>query len=558
MRLKYTLPFALLLSGCQTASFEQKNAPESKTQTLATEEKTPVYVSSSDITSQSPDPEGFDVTTNQLVDTESPLDDVLVNDTRSSSDTSAAHKIEDTPQNQEDVWQRIAMQMSLKTPNHSSVEYYRKWFLRNPSHMRTVAKRAEPFLYLITTKVEERGMPLELALLPVVESSFDAFAYSHGRAAGLWQFVPGTGKRFGLDQDFWYDGRRDVSASTDAALDYLTYLNKRFDGSWELAIAAYNSGGGRVSGAVKKNKRLGKPIDFFSLSLPKETSGYVPKLLALADLVANQEKYGINIPSIANKPVVQVVEPKEQLDLAIAANYAGISLKQLQSLNPAYNQWSTAPKKNQNLLLPIHAVDTFTHNLEKNKGKGVKTIRYKVKSGDVISVIAQKYQTTSQIIRDANQLRNNNIRVGQHLLIPTATKGNEAYTLSANNRLKKTQSKARGQYKVTHTVASGDSFWTIARKHKVSHQSLAKWNGMAPRDTLRIGQKLVVWKKGEQGSIIRTVYYSVRSGDSISRIASKFKVRSSDVVKWNHLNKSKYLQPGQKLKLYVDVTKVTL
>lgn len=463
-----------------------------------------------------------------------------------------------TPQSQQDVWQRIAMQLEMPIPEHKKVDYYRTWYLKHPRHLETVSKRAEPFLHLITEKIEQRGLPLELALLPIVESSFDAFAYSHGSAAGLWQFVPGTGKMYGLEQNFWYDGRRDVAASTEAALDYLTYLNKRFDGNWSHAVAAYNSGGGRVSSAIRKNKKLGKPIDFFSLDLPKETSGYVPKLLALADIVANQEKYGITIPAIANKPVVELVNPKEQLDLAIAANYAGISVKQLQGLNPAYNQWATAPEGPHQLLLPIDTVNTFNQALEKNRGKGMKVVRYKVKSGDSLSVLAQKYNTTSQVIRSANNMSNNNIRVGQHLMIPTSTKDDKAYALSASNRLAQTQAKSRGQYKLTHTVKSGDSLWSIAKANKVSHQSLAKWNGMGPRDTLRIGQKLVIWKNSSDGAIIRTVYYSVRSGDSISRIATKFKVRSKDIIKWNNLNSKKYLKPGQKLKLYVDVTKVSV
>ncbi len=149
-----------------------------------------------------------------------------------------------TPQEQEDVWQRIAMQLSLPIADDPSVDYYRTWYLKHPQHLSTVARRAEPFLYLITEKIEQRNLPLELALLPIVESAFDPFAYSHGSAAGLWQFVPATGKMFGLTQDFWYDGRRDVVAATDAALEYLTRLNARFDGDWYLAIAAYNSGGG--------------------------------------------------------------------------------------------------------------------------------------------------------------------------------------------------------------------------------------------------------------------------------------------------------------------------
>lgn len=464
----------------------------------------------------------------------------------------------ETPQSQEDVWQRIAMQLDMPVPDHKSVDYYRKWYLKHPHHLKTVSKRAEPFLYLITEQIEQRGLPLELALLPVVESSFDAFAYSHGSAAGLWQFIPSTGKMFGLEQNFWYDGRRDVYRATDAALTYLTRLNKRFDGEWTHAIAAYNSGGGRVSRAIRKNKKLGKPIDFFSLDLPKETSGYVPKLLALADIIANQKKYGIEIPAIANKPVVSVVDPKEQLDLAIAAKYAGISVKELQSLNPAYNQWSTAPNGPHQLLLPSHTVSQFSTLVEKNRGKGLKLVRYKVKSGDSLSVLAKRNNTTTKVIQRANGLKGHNIRAGQYLLIPVSARDEKAYELSAANRLAKTQSRSRGKYKLTHIVSSGESLWSIAKANKISHQSLAKWNGMGPRDTLRKGQKLVIWKNSSDGAIIRTVFYNVRSGDTISGIASKFKVKSRDVVKWNNLNKSKYLKPGQKLKLYVDVTKVSV
>ncbi|MCJ2377735.1 LysM peptidoglycan-binding domain-containing protein [Vibrio sp. ZSDZ34] len=522
---KYSWALALLLSGCQLTSTEPESTSSEQTNT-PTETQQPTTT----VTIEEPQPVPVVVEEPKVV----------------------------TPQEQEDVWQRIAMQLHMTTPDHSKVEYYRKWYIKHPSHLRTVSQRAEPFLYLITEKIEERGLPLELALLPVVESSFDAFAYSHGSAAGLWQFVPATGKAFGLEQNFWYDGRRDVAASTDAALDFLTQLNRRFDGDWNHAIAAYNSGGGRVSSAIRKNKKLGKPTDFFSLDLPKETSGYVPKLLALADVLANKEKYGVEIPAIPNQPVLQLVDPKEQLDLAIAAKYAGMSVKELQSYNPAYNQWATSPTGPYQLLIPSSKVDAFLSEVEANRGKGVKLVRYQVKPGDSLSVIAQNHQTTSKVIRSANGLRNNSIRAGQYLLVPTSTQDDAAYALSSSNRLAKIQSTSRGKYKQTHTVKSGDSLWTIARANKVSHKSLARWNGMGPRDTLRIGQELVIWKNSSDGAIIRTVFYSVRNGDTISGIAQKFRVRSSDIVKWNNLEDQKYLKPGQKLKLYVDVTKVSV
>ncbi|EJE8557263.1 LysM peptidoglycan-binding domain-containing protein [Vibrio vulnificus] len=527
MRFKFSWVFALLLlSGCQSLQTESNTsaAPETNASQAKSSQQTAKKVKSSDKTLKNVAPEQPVV----------------------------------TPQTQEDVWQRIAMQLSLEVPDHEKVDYYRTWYLKHPNHLKTVSQRATPFLYLITEKIEARDLPLELALLPVVESSFDPFAYSHGSAAGLWQFVPGTGKMYGLEQNFWYDGRRDVAAATDAALDYLTYLNKRFDGNWNHAIAAYNSGGGRVSSAIRKNNKLGKPIDFFSLDLPKETSGYVPKLLALADIVANQEKYGIDIPAIPNQPVLTLVDPKEQLDLAIAAQYAGLPVKELQSYNPAYNQWSTAPEGPFQLLIPVDKAEEFLAKVEENRGKGMKMVRYKVRSGDTLSVLAEKHNTTSEVIRTANSLNGNNIRVGQYLLIPTSQKDASAYTLSAANRLAKTQATARGKYKLTHTVKSGESLWSIAKANKVDHQALAKWNGMGPRDTLRIGQDLVIWKESSEGAIIRTVFYKVRSGDTISGIATKFKVKSNDIVKWNALQNQKYLKPGQQLKLYVDVTKVSV
>ncbi|MCA3951871.1 LysM peptidoglycan-binding domain-containing protein [Vibrio vulnificus] len=527
MRFKFSWVFALLLlSGCQSLQTESNTSatPETNASQAKSSQQTAKKVKSSDKTLKNVAPEQPVV----------------------------------TPQTQEDVWQRIAMQLSLEVPDHEKVDYYRTWYLKHPNHLKTVSQRATPFLYLITEKIEARDLPLELALLPVVESSFDPFAYSHGSAAGLWQFVPGTGKMYGLEQNFWYDGRRDVAAATDAALDYLTYLNKRFDGDWNHAIAAYNSGGGRVSSAIRKNNKLGKPIDFFSLDLPKETSGYVPKLLALADIVANQEKYGIDIPAIPNQPVLTLVDPKEQLDLAIAAQYAGLPVKELQSYNPAYNQWSTAPEGPFQLLIPVDKAEEFLAKVEENRGKGMKMVRYKVRSGDTLSVLAEKHNTTSEVIRTANSLSGNNIRVGQYLLIPTSQKDASAYTLSAANRLAKTQATARGKYKLTHTVKSGESLWSIAKANKVDHQALAKWNGMGPRDTLRIGQDLVIWKESSEGAIIRTVFYKVRSGDTISGIATKFKVKSNDIVKWNALQNQKYLKPGQQLKLYVDVTKVSV
>ena len=198
-----------------------------------------------------------------------------------------------------DLWMRMRkgfqLDLELKNPR---IESQLNWYVKNPRYIERTFGRAQRYLHHIVQAIEEHGLPLELALLPVVESAFDPFAYSHGRASGLWQFIPGTGKMYGLHQNWWYDGRRDVLASTQAAIDYMSYLSRRFDGNWLYALASYNSGSGRVSKAIRNNKKRGKAVDFWSLKLPRETRAYVPKLIAIAKLVANPEKYNITLPHI--------------------------------------------------------------------------------------------------------------------------------------------------------------------------------------------------------------------------------------------------------------------
>ncbi|KLV06431.1 murein transglycosylase [Photobacterium aquae] len=460
-----------------------------------------------------------------------------------------------SPQEQDDVWQRISMQLKANVPDNKRTNYYRDWYLRHPGHLQTVAKRAQPFLYYITNEIEKRNMPLELALLPIVESSFDQFAYSHGRAAGLWQITPPTGRTFGLEQNWWYDGRRDIVESTRAALDLLEYLNRKFDGDWLHALAAYNTGEGRVFRAIRHNKAAGKPTDFWSLDLPQETSGYVPKLLAVADVIKNQDKYGIDIPEIANKPAVKLIKPGTQMDLAMAAKFAGISLDDLQSLNPGYNHWATAPDGPSHLLLPVDRIDNFNRAFAQNGHRGMKVIRYQIKPGDSLSMLAHKYKTTTKQIQRANNMGNSNIRVGRHILIPVASKDGDTIAARLANE---TQRSHGSGYRTSYTVQSGDSLWSIARKQKVSIDEITKWNGISKRTPLKVGQSLTLWKKSTDGGIIRTVFYKVRAGDNLSEIAKRYQVKVSDVVKWNQIRGQKYLKPGQKLKLYVDVTKVSV
>ena len=460
-----------------------------------------------------------------------------------------------------DVWQRVSDGLRFHIPDDKRVESQRNWYLKHPEYMKRVVTRAQPFLYYIVDEIEKRDMPMELVLLPIVESAFDPFAYSHGRAAGMWQFIPGTGKRFGMEQTWWYDGRRDVVASTQGALDYLTYLANMFDGNWLHALAAYNSGEGRVSKAIRANKKAGKPTDFWNLRLPRETRAYVPKLLALADILKNRDTYAYAWPEVENVAVIDIVDIGSQVDLAFAADLACMSLKELHALNPGFNRWATSPEGPHRLVLPLDKASTFADALAKiDRNDRLNWVRYTVKSGDSLSEIASKYHTTVNVVKQVNELKSNTIRVGQAIMVPVALKALDAYSLSQGERLAATQNTKRSAHKITHTVKSGDTLWDIARKYKVSTKKLASWNGMAPNDMLKLGKTLVVWQDApaskNSDAIIKQLTYTVRNGDSLSRIASKFNVRINDISKWNNINSKRYLQPGQKLKLFVDVTRL--
>lgn len=471
----------------------------------------------------------------------------------------------------QDIWERIRLGMSLPDRAHPGTEGDLKWFAKQSAYLDRVFTRAVPYLYLIVEAIEERKLPTELALLPVVESAFQPFAYSHGRAAGLWQFIPSTGERFNLKQNWWYDGRRDVLASTHAALDYMEYLHDHFEGEWLLAIAAYNSGEGTVKRAVARNKAQGKPTDFWSLKLPRETQGYVPKLLAIAQLVKHPEQYDIALSPIANDPFLASVKLDSQIDLSLAAELADLSLEEIYLYNPGFNRWATDPGGPHRLLLPIDRIETFEQQLASYPAeKRVRWQRHRIKPGESLMQIAQRYHTTVDLLKNINKLRSNAIRAGDTLTIPVARTSLSNYSLSADQRLSATQNQPRSGQRTQYTVKSGDSLWGIAQRHGVGVNELAQWNGMAPRDPLMPGKKLVVWAKKAPAERVagnpanfthpygdtahQRIGYTVRRGDSLHAISQRFRVSVDKLVSWNKLDKKKYLQPGQRLTLYVDVT----
>ena len=464
------------------------------------------------------------------------------------------------------AWYRLQQGMQLEPVLNERVKAQLNWYLKNRGYLERVMQRAKLVLPFILDELEKKNLPTELALLPVVESAYQTFAYSHGRASGMWQIIPSTGRFLGLKQNWWYDGRRDIIESTRAAIHYLDTLSGEFNGDWELALASYNAGPGKIRNAVKYNKKKKRQTDFWHLTrIRPETKNYVPKLLALKELFENPEKYQFELLPISNKPTLAIVELDRQIDLALAADLAGLTINELYQYNPAFNRWATSPGGPHRLLLPIDKSAQFKLALsEIPAGKHINWVRHKIKTGETLSQIARKYRTTTGLIKSVNKIRGTQIRAGKYLTIATATKSLKSYTLSQSARLNKIQNTQRSGDKQVHVVRPGQSLWSISRRYGVSSNALAKWNGMAPIDTLGVGQKLTVWtsKKSHptlasltstgpnQG--LHALRYTIRKGDSLYSIASKFNIRVSDIKRWNKIGK--YLQPGQRLKLYVDIT----
>ncbi len=537
--LKYTLLFSasLILAGCQTLTQNQTSSQEElgKTHTLAVTQTEPIEA-------ELTDNEEFIVSEIETV-TESPI--VI----------------------EQNLWNRIRSGYSLNLEyNKPRLLSQVKWYSSHKSYLNRVSKRGERYLYHIVEKLEQANLPLEIAFLPIVESGFDPFGYSHGRASGPWQFIPSTGLAYGLTQDWWYDGRRDIISSTDAAIAYLTRLNRMFDGNWLHALAAYNSGEGTVMRAIRKNKKAGKPTDFWSLDLPKETRAYVPKLIALAKIFKTPEKYQYSPYVIKNQPYFDIVNIGSQIDLAEAANMAETSIDEIYLLNPGFNQWATSPNGPHRLLIPIEKSQTFKTALATiPENQRVTWVRYTINAGDNLLSIAKRHNTTVNVLQDVNKMSSTLIRVGQQLMIPVAGSKIEKYTLSSHQRLaqKQTTSPKRNQLKTNHTVKPGDTLWAIAKKYKTSTKTLARWNNMGLADPLRPGKKLVIWqtavKSSNNGnatrpSIVKRVVYTLRGGDSLGKVAQKFNVSVANIKKWNpKVGSKKYVQPGDKVTLLVNV-----
>ena len=466
------------------------------------------------------------------------------------------------------LFDRIRAGFALPDSDHKAIDRELDWYAGNPDYLDRAFSRADLYHYHIVSQLEARHMPLELALLPVVESAFEPYAYSHSAASGLWQFIPGTGSRFGLKQDWWYDGRRDVVESTRAALDYLQYLHDEF-GDWLLAVAAYNCGEKNVERAVRFNTARGRPTDFWHLPLPAETRAYVPKLLAMKRVVATPEKYGLSF-SIPNQPYFAQVDTGGQIDLRVAAQIAGVSNEDLYELNPAYHRWATDPSGDTaghfTLLVPADAADAFRANLAQlSDDQRTGLTHYTVRRGDSLNSVARRFHTTAMALRELNDLPTGAPVRGSDLRVPADTISLPAKVLRAaalvDSRARRHGRRGRGRI----VVRRGETLWAIAHQHGVDVNTLALENGLQPGSVLRTGQHLRLADTrtagdadddagtgaGAAGTADGARRITVHRGDTLYRIAHRYHVSVAQLASWNRLDETS-LRAGQKLLIHTS------
>ncbi len=317
-----------------------------------------------------------------------------------------------------EIWSRMRGGFSLPKSAPHAIQVYLKSFSNHPGATARVLQRGKPYLFHILNRVEQRGLPAELALVPFVESAFDPHAISPVGAVGIWQFMPDTAAQLGLRQSWWYDGRKDIIDATEAALDYLTQLHRCF-GDWLLALAAYNAGSARVQRAIEQNRIEGKPVDFWHLPLPEETRDYVPKLIALRTIINNPAHYNITLPSLPDTRYFTSVDTQGRIDLQVAARLAGISEDEIKGLNPGINRLITPPDRPNTLLIPKASARVFRERLAQlPEEERIQSIRHRILQGDTLSTIAQHYRTTVDKLLNVNRLESTEIIAGEFLVVP--------------------------------------------------------------------------------------------------------------------------------------------
>ncbi len=398
--------------------------------------------------------------------------------------------VADTNLTQNDLWQRIRNGFAMHDLDSPLIARHEQWYADRPDYVARMMERSQRYLYFITEEVEKRGMPTEIALLPMIESAYNPGAYSIGNASGIWQFIPSTGRNFGLQQNWWYDGRRDIVNATKGALDYLQKLHDQF-GDWELALAAYNWGEGAVERAQEHNRKRGLPTDYASLKMPDETRNYVPKLLAVKNIVSNPEKFGLTLQSIPDQPYFTAVTTSRHIDVKLAAKLADISLEEFIALNPAHTRPVILQENADVLLLPVDKAETFRANLESYNEPLVSWQAYRSKKGERLDKVAPRFGLSLARLKSINGLSQHaKLSNGQSLLVPLNGEGADNQFEAFNTHLIPSE-KPLGRT-ITHTVKKGETLSAISRRYHVSVEKLQSWNNnvshLSPGQTITIAQ----------------------------------------------------------------------
>jgi membrane-bound lytic murein transglycosylase D len=458
---------------------------------------------------------------------------------------------------QDDLWLRIKEGYGMPELSSEYTRNHESWYAARPDYVKRMVARSQRYLYHIVEEVEKRGMPTEIALLPMVESAFNPQAYSRSKASGIWQFIPSTGKDFGLKQNWWVDNRRDVTAATNAALTYLQRLHVMF-GTWDLALAAYNAGEGTVRRAIERNRKQGLPTDYESLALPAETRNYVPKLQAVKNIMTHPEQYGLEILPIPNRPYFTKVSAPEQIDAHLAAKLAEISYEEFSSLNPEYNRpVLTASGTVHELLLPVGTAEVFKTNLENYDKPLVSWQTYHAKRGERMDSIARKFGISLSQLRNVNDLpARNKLAISRQILVPNAkaSLNDGAVMLVADNSESISQIDSRAtQSAVQHRVAKGDTLQLIAKRYGTDTRQLMQLNRLKSSKlkvgmqlTIRPATKATVKAQRAEDQTEATSRYVVRKGDTLSSIARKFDVGLDDLQRWNNIE-GHQINPGNRI-----------
>ena len=465
-----------------------------------------------------------------------------------------------------DVWQRIRNGFKFSEIHNPLTAQHEAWYAARPEYVNRMIERSRRYLFHIVNEVERRGMPMEIVLLPMIESAFNPTAYSTSHASGIWQFIPSTGRNYGLKQNHWYDGRRDITAATSAALDYLTKLYQDF-GDWQLALAAYNCGEGCVGRAVRKNAQMGLASDYASLSLPTETRHYVPKLLAVKKLILDPARFGVALETLPNQPYFTQVEVNATMDVNSAARLANMNVDDFTALNPAFSRNLIRSDTPVNILVPVDKTDHFQHSLK--NGNWDTWTTYHAKKGERLTALARRFDTTEARLKEHNRfaLKRGKLISAQTILVPVKGRGVVADLVpgpeAAPTPVAASESKL-------HTVVAGDTLYSIARRYNTSVSAL-KLANPAVIYSVQVGQILLLplnlaEPRAPQNTVVADAamqkvaftakvknkgkprYYTIKRGDTLHSVARLFDIDLTALKNWNpKLGKSRGIQPGKRI-----------